>query len=176
MQKVGMICVMTLLCGGLLFAEHDKQKPPNKASAGKSSVDKGSAEKNKATARRVFDDLWTGGRYELISSMYESNAIVHFGNRDSPLSEVVSEGKEMRSAFPDLVVTANRVTANGDMVEVSWSAHGTNRGQARGYPGKGKQAKTQGTSKFKFNGDGKIAEVWVGGWNEQDVRRQVTGK
>ena len=175
MQKIGMICVMTLLCGGLLFAQHDKQKPANKASEGKGSVDKNSEERNKATARRVFDDLWTSGRTELISSMYESNAIVHIGNRSAPLSEVVSEGKEMRQAFPDLVVTAHRVSANGDMVDVAWSAHGTNRGHERGYPGKGKPAKTQGTSKFKFNGDGKIAEVWVD-WNEQDVRRQVAGK
>lgn len=165
MHKVGMICVMALLCGGLLFAQRERNQP----------VEKDSVERNKATARRVFDDLWTGGRYELVNSMYESNAIVHFGNRDSPLSQVVSEGKEMRAAFPDLVVTANRITANGDMVEVAWSAHGTNRGQERGYAGKGKPAKTHGTSKFRFDSAGKIAEVWVD-WNEEDVRRQVAGK
>jgi predicted ester cyclase len=174
MQKVGMICVMTLLCGGLLFAQHDKQKPPDKASD-KGSVDKGSVEKNKATARRVFDDLWTGGRYELIDSMYEQNCVVHYATGNVSLQEAVAGGKEWRSAFPDLVVRAEQVTANGDIVTVHWVAHGTNSGQGKGLPGKGKQGRAQGTSKFRFDNSNKIAEVWVD-WNEDALRRQVAQK
>jgi predicted ester cyclase len=164
MRKVSIICFVAVLCCGLGFAQRNKNK----------ATDRSSAEKNKTTARRVFDDLFSRGSYELIDSMYEKGAIVHFGNREARLDDAVSEGKEWRSAFPDLVVRAEQVTGNGDVVEVRWSAHGTNKGRGRGLPGKGKQAKTQGTSKFKFNGD-KIAEVWVD-WNENEVRRQVGGK
>jgi hypothetical protein len=68
MHKVGMIFVMALLCRGLLFSQRERSQP----------AERDSVERNKATARRVFDDLWTGGRYELVDLMYESNAIVHF--------------------------------------------------------------------------------------------------
>jgi len=164
MRKVSMICFMVVLCCGSGFAQRNKNK----------ATDRSSGENNKTTARRVFDDLFSRGRYELIDSMYEKNAIVHFGNHETRLDDAVSKGKEWRSAFPDLKVKADQVTANGDIVDVRWTAHGTNKGQGMGLPGRGKPAKTQGTSKFRFSG-GKIAEVWVD-WNENEVRRQVGGK
>jgi predicted ester cyclase len=167
MRKLTLICVMAVLCGGFVYAQKDKTKPnpPNK----------NQEEKNKQTARRVFDDLWTSGRYDLISSMYEGNAMVHMGNQTIPLSQAVADGKEWKTAFPDLVMRANQVSANGDIVDVRFSAHGTNKGQGKGLPGKGKRGQIQGTSKFKFDSEGKIAEVWVD-WNENDLRRQVSGK
>jgi predicted ester cyclase len=161
---MSIICFVAVLCCGLGFAQRNKNK----------ATDRSSAEKNKTTARRVFDDLFSQGRYELIDSMYEKNAIVHFGNRETRLDEAVSQGKEWRSAFPDLVVRADQVTGNGDIVDVHWTAHGTNKGHGMGLPGRGKPAKTQGTSKFRFI-EGKIAEIWVE-WNENDVRRQVDGR
>jgi predicted ester cyclase len=170
MRKLTLICIMAVLCSGFAYAQKDKTKanPQN-------PQNKGLEEKNKQTARRVFDDLWTNGRYELISSMYEPNAIVHMGNESVPLSQAVADGKEWRSAFPDLVMRANQITSDGNMVNVRFSGHGTNKGQGKGLPGKGKPGKVEGTSRFKFDNDGKIAEVWVN-WNESDLRRQVSSK
>ncbi len=165
MRKLTLICVMAAFCCAVVWAQKNKSK----------GTEGNSEEKNKATARRVFDDLWTGGRYELVESMYERNATVHFGNESIPLSQAVADGKEWRSAFPDVVMKANQVTANGNIVDVRWSARGTNKGRGKGLPGKGKPGKTQGTSKFRFDNDGKIAEVWVS-WNESDLRRQVGGR
>jgi len=155
---------MAVLCSGMLLAKGEKNK----------GSDKASEEKNKETARKVFDDLFTGGRYEEINSMYESNAVVHMGGHTIPLSEAVSEGKQWRSAFPDAVMRANRITANGDTVEVHWSVQGHNKGRAQGLPGNGKEGKAQGDSRFRFT-NGKIAEVWVD-WNEESLRHQVGGK
>src|SRR5262245_47334817 len=84
-------------------------------------------EKNKQTARLAFEDLWGQGRTQ--PTMYESNAIVHWNGRNFSVQQMVAEGKEMRSAFPDLVVQPNQVTATGEMVEVHFTAHGTNKGQ-----------------------------------------------
>ena len=165
MRKLSMIFVMAVLCSGLMFAKGDKNK----------GSDKNSGEKNKATARRVFDDLWTRGRYELIDSMYEKNCVVHYATGPVSLDEAVAGGKEWRSAFPDLVVTPNQVTGNGDMIVVHWTARGTNKGQGQGLPGKGKRATAHGTGRFRFDNDGKIAEVWVD-WNENDLRKQVGAK
>jgi len=161
MRKLSILCVIAVCCTGLIAAAAQKRR----------SSERNSTENNKAVARQVFDDLFTRGRYELIDSMYEKNAVVHFGGRTASLQEAVSEGKEWRSAFPDLVVKPDQVTESGDMVTVRFSAHGTNKGKAKGLPGKGKPARTQGSSKFKFN-NGRISEVWVD-WNEDDVRRQA---
>jgi steroid delta-isomerase-like uncharacterized protein len=163
MLRLSIICVIAVCCTGLIAATAQKKRTPEN-----------STENNKAVARRVFDDLFTRGRYELIDSMYEKDAVVHFGSRTASLQEAVSEGKEWRSAFPDLVVKPEQITESGDTVMVRFSAHGTNKGRSRDLPGKGKSAKTQGSSKFKFS-NGKIAEVWVD-WNEDDVRRQVNGR
>lgn len=165
MRKLTVIYVMVVLCSGLVCAQKKNAQ----------ETGRNSEVKNKATARRVFDELWTGGRYELVNSMYEPNAMVHLGNESIPLSQAVADGKEWRSAFPDLVMRADQVTGNGNIVDVRWSAHGTNKGRGKGLPGAGKPAKTQGTSKFRFDTEGKIAEVWVS-WNESDLRRQVSGK
>jgi len=130
-------------------------------------------EKNKQTARLAFEDLWGQGRTQ--PTMYESNAIVHWNGRNFSVQQMVAEGKEMRSAFPDLVVQPNQVTATGEMVEVHFTAHGTNKGQGWKTSGKGKQATTHGVTKMRFDSAGKIAEAWVD-WDENDVRRQVADK
>ena len=172
MARLTLKCALLVMCLGLTMAG---QKKPGQQTQQRSPAEKAQTpdtEKNKQTARRVFDDLWTRGRYELIDTMYEKNAVVHFGSRNESLDEAVAEGKEWRAAFPDLVMKADRVTANGDIVEVAFSGHGTNRGKGRGLPGKGQAAKTEGTSKFRFI-NGKIAEVWVD-WNENNLRKQLT--
>ena len=130
-------------------------------------------EKNKQTARLAFEDLWGQGRTQ--PTMYESNAIVHWNGRNFSVQQMVAEGKEMRSAFPDLVVQPNQVTATGEMVEVHFTAHGTNKGQGWKTSGKGKQATTRGVTRLRFDSAGKIAEAWVD-WDENDVRRQVADK
>jgi steroid delta-isomerase-like uncharacterized protein len=179
MLRLTLKCALLVVCLGLTMAGQKKPPqppPPQQKQRGPSQTSQtADTEKNKATARRVFAELWSQGRADLVDSLYERNAVVHWANRDFRLEEMVSQGKELRAAFPDLAVHADRVTGNGETVEAAWSARGTNRGQGRGFPGKGKPAKTHGMSKFRFNSDGKIAEVWVE-WDENDVRRQVAGK
>lgn len=166
-------CVMTM--AGQKKPAQQPRAASEKSQPGNVDKNKGNEEKNKTTARRVMEEIWGQGRAELVSTMYEPNAIVHWGNRNLPLQEMVTEGKDMRSAFPDLSVRVNRVSANGDIVDVQWSAHGTNSGKGMNTPGKGKKAKSQGMSKFRFDREGKIAEVWVE-WDQDAVRKQVAGK
>src|SRR5262249_40489414 len=127
---------------------------PNTANAAKGS----SPEQNKQVARRVFDDLLTAGRYGEVSQIYDSNAGIHFGGRTESLSQSVEEGKGWRSASPDLVMTANQITANGDTVTVNWTAHGTHTGQGHGLKPTGKHFMVHGQSTFRF-ANGKIVEA-----------------
>src|SRR5947209_7488766 len=65
-------------------------------------------ERNKVVVRKVFDDLFSHGRYEEIPQIYAQNCVVHHGNKTSRLDESVAEGKGWRSAAPDMVMTANK--------------------------------------------------------------------
>jgi predicted ester cyclase len=144
-----------LLTGGLVFVAREHRAPAQPQPAGQPS----SPEQNKAVARRVFDDLFTAGHYEAIDQIYDKSCTVHFGSRTQPLEQSVSEGKGWRSAAPDLVMTGDTVTADGDTVTVNWTAKATHTGQSFGMKPTGKRVVIHGTSKFKFV-NGKIVEVW----------------
>ena len=122
------------------------------------------AEQNKAVVRRVFDDLFSRGRYEAIGQIYTPDCSVHHGGNLFRLDEAVTEGKGWRSAAPDLRMTADQMSAQGDIVTVFWTAQGTNTGQGNGLlKPTGKRVLIRGQSRFRVV-NGKIAEVW----NEYD--------
>jgi predicted ester cyclase len=161
---------LLVVCCGLTMA--GQKKPAEQKDAAERNQP-ANEEKLKNTARQAFEDMWGQGRTQ--PTMYESNAIVHWNGRNFSVAQMEAEGKEMRSAFPDLVVQPNQVTAQGEMVEVHFTAHGTNKGQRWKTSGKGKQATTHGVTKMRFDSAGKVAEAWVD-WDENDVRNQVAGK
>lgn len=165
MRKLFMICFVAVLCGGLAFAKQRKNTPSAQ----------GSVERNEATVRRIFDDLWTGRRYGIIDSVYERNCVVHYNARTLSLNQWIATGQGWQAAFPDMVVSVNRITGNENIVEINWIAQGTNTGPGQGLPGRGKRATAHGTNRFRFNANGKIAEEWVD-WDENGLRRQVAGR
>src|SRR5215510_9210529 len=75
------------------------------------------------------------------------------------LNKAVAEGKGWKSAAPDLVMTADQISVNGDTVTVSWSARGTHTGQGHGLKPTGKRINMRGRSTFRVV-DGKIVEAW----------------
>src|SRR5215472_1806923 len=122
------------------------------------------AEQNKAVVRRVFDDLFSRGRYEAIGQIYTPDCSVHHGGNLFRLDEAVTEGKGWRSAAPDLRMTADQMSAQGDIVTVFWTPQGTHTGQGNGLlKPTGKRVLIRGQSRFRV-ANGKIAEVW----NEYD--------
>jgi|GEM_PF-1241045 steroid delta-isomerase-like uncharacterized protein len=130
-----------------------------------------SAEQNKAAVRRVFDDLFSRGRYELIDQIYTKDCPVHFGNRNTRLEQAVAEGKGWRSAAPDLFMTVDRMDVERDFVIVDWTAKGTNTGKGNGVPATGKRILISGKSRFRLV-NGKIAEVW-NNYDRNDLFRQL---
>ena len=130
-----------------------------------------SAEQNKAVVRRVFDDLFSRGRYEFIDQIYAKDCPVHFGNRNTRLEQAVAEGKGWRSASPDLLMMVNRIEVERDFVIVDWTAKGTNTGKGNGVPATGKRILIRGNSKFRVL-NGKIVEVW-NNFDRDEIFRQV---
>ena len=157
----------------LVFAgaqKNPRDKQPRLPSA--ASV---SPEHNKEVARRVFDDLFTRGRYEVVDQIYDRDCQVHFGNRSEALSQAVEEGKGWRSAAPDLVMKADHITVDGDMVNVSWSARGTHTGAGHGLKPTGKHILVRGSSRFRMV-NGKIVEAWNSEYRDELFRQLGVSK
>jgi predicted ester cyclase len=131
------------------------------------------AEQHKAVVRQVFEELFTLGRYDLIDKVYDRNCVVHHNDkRIYKLEESVAEGKGWRSAAPDLQMTANQMSVQGDVVTVSWTAKGTHTGKGNGLlKPTGKHILVHGTSRFRVV-NGKIAEVW-NNYDRNEVFRQL---
>ena len=129
------------------------------------------AEQNKAVVRRVFDDLFSKGRYELVNQIYAKDCAVHFDNRNTRLEQAVEEGKGWRSAAPDLFMAVERMDAERDLVTVDWTAKGTNTGKGNGVPATGKHILIHGKSRFRVV-NGKVAEVW-NSYDRNDLFKQL---
>ncbi|GMU58270.1 MAG: hypothetical protein AMXMBFR34_00330 [Myxococcaceae bacterium] len=108
----------------------------------------------KQQSRRLFDELWSKGKLELIDEAIDP----HYQGRD-PLLGVLDRDAlrqavvSYRSAFPDLKFTVNQLNVDGDVVIVQWKAEGTHRGALGELPATGKHASVTGItlSEYKKN-------------------------
>jgi predicted ester cyclase len=146
--------------------------PGTQARPGVATPIQASPEQHKVVVRRVFEELFSQGRYESIDQIYLPNCQVHTRGRNQRLQEAVAEGKGWRNAAPDLVMTANQMSVQGDIVTVSWTARGTHTGRGNGLAKPtGKPIFIRGTSRFRM-ANGKIAEVW-NDYDRNEIYRQV---
>jgi predicted ester cyclase len=117
------------------------------------------AERNKAVARRVYDEGLSQGKFEV---PYTPGFVGHGGASTFRHEDGIREAKGWRSAFPDLRVVVDLAVAEGDLVSVRWTARGTNTGTGNGIPATGRKVQVSGTTIFRFEG-GAIAEEWTAG-------------
>ena len=114
---------------------------------------------NKAVASRVLLEKMGQGRFDIQPELYGPGFVAHGFGRNYTLAEDEASARQLRAAFPDLVVKVDRIIAEGDMVALHWSSSGTNTVAVPGFPGQGKRATVDGISFFRF-ADGKIVEEW----------------
>ena len=171
MVKAAALYLSTVLCFCvLMFASGGQRRPPVQPRL--PGQVKASPEQHKAVTRRVFDDLFNSGRYEAISEIYSKDCIVHHNGKTTSLDQAVSEGKGWRSAAPDLRMTPDEMSVQGDIVTVSWTAKGTHTGKGNGLVRPtGKHILVRGNSRFRIV-DGKIAEVW-NNYDRNEIFRQL---
>lgn len=115
--------------------------------------------RNHVPVRHLYDEMFSRGRYELVDHVFHPTCRVHFGKRQVKLEEAVEEGKQWRSAAPNLVMSIDQISEIGDTVHVSWTARGTHTGQGHGLRPTGRQVLMRGQSKFHVM-NGKIQEAW----------------
>ena len=117
------------------------------------------AEKRKAVARRVFEEIFNQGRFEVANEIYAKDFVNHGVTRDVGLKEDQDAARGWRSAFPDLRTKIDKALVDGEFVTVLWSGEGTNTGEGNGLPATGKTLKGRGITIWRISG-GKIREEW----------------
>ena len=117
------------------------------------------AGQRKAVARRVFDEIFNQGKFEVADEIYAKDFVNHGATRDVGLKEDQDAARGWRSAFPDLKVSVDKILVDGEFVTVLWSGGGTNTGEGNGLPATGKKLKGRGITIWRISG-GKIREEW----------------
>jgi steroid delta-isomerase-like uncharacterized protein len=115
--------------------------------------------RNKEVANRVVTEILSGGDFALASELYAPDFVNHGQTREVGLAEDQAAARGWKSAFPDMVMTADKLIAEGDLVTVLWSARGTNTGRGNGLPATGKTLSGRGITIWKIV-DGRIREEW----------------
>lgn len=117
---------------------------------------------NKATARRMFEEVWSQGRYESLDELVAPEFVAHVAGQSEPLrgpkafKEFVSS---FREGFPDLTLKVEDQFAEGDKVVTRWSGGGTHQGDLMGIPATGKEVTIQGIVITRL-ANGTIKESW----------------
>jgi steroid delta-isomerase-like uncharacterized protein len=113
----------------------------------------------KAVARRVFEEIFNQGKFDVADQIYAKDFVNHGVARDIGLKEDQAAARGWRSAFPDLRTQVDKILVDGEFVTVLWSGEGTNTGEGNGLPATGKKLKGRGITIWRISG-GKIHEEW----------------
>ncbi len=119
-----------------------------------------SAEQNKAIVRRITEEIWNKGDFDLIDELIASHFVFH--DPGVPMEVRGPDGYKQfvtiyRNAFPDVHLTIEDLIAEGDKVAYRWLATGTQKGDLPNIPATGKQISVAGMN-IRHIEDGKVVE------------------
>jgi predicted SnoaL-like aldol condensation-catalyzing enzyme len=125
------------------------------------------AEQNKQTMVRWFEEVWTQGRRETINELYAENGVLHDGS-------TIYRGREefcrfydaLHSQFSDFRATPVISLAEGDLACLHWSI-------AFRHKATDKAVRVTGTSVVRFQ-NGQLIEAWQN-WDAASLARQLPG-
>ena len=117
-------------------------------------------EQNKTIAKRAFEEILSQGRFELAEQLYAKDFVNHGIHRNASLEEDQAALKGWHQAFSDIVISPEKLIAEGDLVTIYWIASGTNTGTGNGLPATGKKAELAGITIWRIV-DGKIIQHWA---------------
>jgi steroid delta-isomerase-like uncharacterized protein len=119
-----------------------------------------SDDRNKAIARRIFEEMYTNKDPTLVDALYHEEYVARrsagdLTGRDSMHAALAN----LRESWPDLTFAVDELIAEGDMVVARWHSEGTHRGPYLGVAATGRRTTNTGISTFRIR-DGKIVESW----------------
>jgi steroid delta-isomerase-like uncharacterized protein len=128
-------------------------------------------ERNKAVARRVFEEIFNQGKYAVATEIYALNFVNHGLHRNADLKEDQDAVRGWKQVFPDLKMTVVQEIAEGELVSVLWTFTGTNTGEGEGIPAAGKKVEARGITIWRIV-NGKITEEWSE-WDQLGPMQQL---
>jgi len=131
-------------------------------------------EQNKATFRRMVDEVFNKGNVDLIDELLTPDFI-----ENEELPPGIPLGREgikqltvmLHSTFPDFKATIEDILADGDKVVVRMTWSGTQKGEFMGIPATGKRVSFSVIDIVRFSGD-KFVEHW-GLMDDTSLMRQL---
>ncbi len=117
------------------------------------------AEQRKAVARRVFEEIFNQGKFDVADEIYAKDFVNHGMTRNAGLAEDQAAARGWKAAAPDLEMTIDKMLVDGEYVVVLWFGEGTNTGTGNGLPATGKKIRARGITIWRI-ADGKIREEW----------------
>ena len=123
-----------------------------------------SASENKATVRRVPDEVFNQGNLSVVDELLAPDYVLHDpgvpGGELRGLEAFKEQWVSMfRTAFPDLRIVIEDQVAEGDKVASRYTGSGTHQGELRGFPPSNNRVAVTGTITSRFV-EGKLVEEW----------------
>jgi len=159
------LALVTLACAPLFAASAPARANPVPAAVTLQ-------ETNKAIARRVFDEILSQGKFQVADEIYARDFVNHGLHRDASLEEDQAAARWEKHALPDMRLTVDLMTSEGDLVTAVWTLRGTNTVAASPLPATGVKLELRGITVWRIV-DGKIREEWTVFDSLQVVRQIV---
>ncbi len=130
---------------------------------------------NKALARSMWDAVSTGN-LNALDNIYSSDYKRYLSATAAPLTAAQQKARltGLRTAFPDLKLTIDDMSAEGDRVSVRMTVTGTHQGAFSGIAPTGKKVTISAYEVVRI-ANGKIVEHW-GGPDTYDLLTQLGAK
>jgi predicted ester cyclase len=120
-----------------------------------------SIESNKAIVRRVFEEIYNQGLYEVADQLIAPDYLSHHGGESEIVGAegVKQSAQAQRATFPDLCSIIDDLIAEGDKVVVRGRDRVTHVNEFMGYPPTGRTFEITWMQIVRVEG-GKLAESW----------------
>jgi steroid delta-isomerase-like uncharacterized protein len=128
--------------------------------------------RNRAVARRVFEEIFNQGKFEVAAEIYAPDFKNHGLHRDADLKADQDAVHAEKKAFPDLKMSVDMLAAEGDLVTALWTFRGTHTSDGyAGLPATGAKVEMRGITIWRVV-NGKIQDEWTA-FNDMAAYSQV---
>jgi predicted ester cyclase len=136
--------------------------PVTFATSAAPSVPAGSSkqDRNKAVARRVFEEIFNQGKFQVADEIYAKDFVNHGQTTDVDLEVDQAAVRWEKKTLPNLTMTVDLMLAEGDLVTVMWTLRGINTSPIGLLPATGVRIEERGITVWRIV-DGKIREEWT---------------
>jgi predicted ester cyclase len=125
------------------------------------------SERNKALARRWFEEVWNQARETTIDELFSADGVAHgLGDSESDVhgpTEFKSFAANMRGSIPDIHIQLEDILSEGDRVAMRIRLQGTHAGKGLGVMPTGRNISIQGIVIIRV-----VEDQIVEGWNSYD--------